>query len=722
MARAAFENYTGSGTFEIREAYFIAPLIVSEDEEKEVRTILTKDEAFLALATSEGIAETSRNALQGGFNFAIVSRSEPSEDGKSNWQEHARGKIIHLDMEPAKHYEIRQLEEDCNQETLAIPEAEQGSIERFKDTGPLVFGPRWKHLLKRVAIGANQALAVLELPESFATDLESFKLHPALLDVATSFVVLDKEGVYLPFSYKGVKVNGPLPEKVYSYIRWDENNSSKKASLHLNITIMDEQGTALVEVQDYTLRRVDDMLFSAETSPAVAVTREARSQEPAEVSSFVPKNQSFYLEISSPGNLDSLKLRATARRQPGPGEVDIEVYLTGLNFKDVLLALTASPDLPAHLTQFGSECVGKITAVGEGVEDFQIGDDVIAVTPGCFSAFVTTPATLVAPKPVHLISEEAATIPIAFMTAHYALHHLAKLGKGERVLIHAATGGVGLAAVKLAQNIGAEIFATAGNPEKRAFLRSLAIEHVMDSRSLDFADEVMRHTDGKGVDVVLNSLAGEFLAKSLATLGPFGRFVEIGKRDILQNSKLDLRPFEKGLSFFAINLSPELPGFRSLLLEVTRYFKDGVLTPLPYRVFPITEVARAFNYMAQAKHIGKVVVSMHDPEVLVAAAAGVPAAMDANAAYSIISAPGGSDFHKKPVAATNILQEVLGVEQVVIHDNFFDLGGASLQSLQVMAKANEAGIQLTPELLFEYQTIAELDEMYDALGLSQSKI
>ncbi len=805
MARAAFENYAGSGTFEIREAYFIAPLIVSEDEEKEVRTILTKDEA--------------------GFNFAIVSRSEPSEDGKSNWQEHARGKIVHLDMEPAKHYEIRQLEEDCNQKTLAIPGAEQGSIERFKDTGPLVFGPRWKHLLKRVAIGANQALAVLELPESFATDLESFKLHPALLDVATSFVVLDKEGVYLPFSYKGVKVNGPMPEKVYSYIRWDDNTSS----LHLNITIMDEQGTALVEVQDYTLRKADDTLFSAQTSPAVAVTREARSQEPAEVSSFVPKNQNFCLEISSPGNLDSLKLRATAHRQPGPGEVEIEVYLTGLNFKDVLLALTASPVLPAHLTQFGSECVGKITALGEGVEGLQIGDEVIALTPGCFSAFVTTPATLVAPKPVHLSSEEAATIPIAFMTAHYALHHLAKLGKGERVLIHAATGGVGLAAVKLAQNIGAEIFATAGNPEKRAFLRSLAIEHVMDSRSLDFADEVMRRTDGKGVDVVLNSLAGEFQAKSLATLGLFGRFVEIGKRDILQNSKLDLRPFEKGLSFFAINLSPELPSFRSLLLEVTRYFKDGVLTPLPYRVFPITEVARAFNYMAQAKHIGKVVVSMRDSELPIAAAE-APAAVNPAAAYSISSGAGDPGFHKMPVAATNILQpqltpfishkgsvaetwrngfqvesgilskdgveafsrllcssfpqvvvstrdlrarieehkalrttrvleelekpgvsmpkhprpllgndyaaprnedervlanilqEVLGVEQVGIHDNFFDLGGASLQSLQVMAKANEAGIQLTPELLFEYQTIAELVAMYDTLGLSQSKM
>src|SRR5205823_3475205 len=228
--------------------------IVREDEEKEVRTTITKDE--------------------NGFNFAIVSRSEPGEHGEPAWQEHARGKIAHFDLKPAKHYELTDLEEECNQDALTLPEAE----ERFKDTGPLVFGPRWKHLLKRVTVGTNQALAVLELPAAFATDLESSRLHPALLDVATSFVVLEKEELYLPFSYKGLKVNGPLPEKVYSYIRWNENNPSlrqpqathsgdvanrisspsKKATLHLNITIMDEQGTALVEIQDYTLRRADD--------------------------------------------------------------------------------------------------------------------------------------------------------------------------------------------------------------------------------------------------------------------------------------------------------------------------------------------------------------------------------------------------------------------------------------------------------------------------------
>src|SRR5262249_33983624 len=156
----------------------------------------------------------------------------------------------------------------------------------------------------------------------------------------------------------------------------------------------------------------------------------------------------------------------------------------------------------------------------------------IALAPASFSTFVTTAADFVVPKPDALSFEEAATIPVAFLTASYALHHLAKMSVGDRVLIHAAAGGVGMAAVQLAQRAGAEIFGTAGNPEKRAFLQALGVHHVMDSRSLDFANEVMERTGGQGVNIVLNSLAGAFIPASLAVLGAHGRFVEIGKRDI----------------------------------------------------------------------------------------------------------------------------------------------------------------------------------------------
>jgi NADPH:quinone reductase-like Zn-dependent oxidoreductase/acyl carrier protein len=298
------------------------------------------------------------------------------------------------------------------------------------------------------------------------------------------------------------------------------------------------------------------------------------------------------------------------------GEVEIEVGATGLNFKEVLGALGLIPVPTDFIFKFGLECAGTITALGEGVEGFEIGDEVIAFGSSCFSQFITTSANLVAPKPKHLSLEEAATIPIAFATAYYSLIKMGRLCQGESVLIHSAGGGVGMAAVQIAQWVGAEIFATAGRPEKREFLRSLGIEHVMDSRSLDFADEVIKCTNGRGVDVVLNSLGAEFIPKSLSVLARYGRFLEIGLRDILNDSPLGLRPFEKRLSFFAIQVEPEAPNFSSMWQEVVQHFKEGNFSPLPHRVFPITEVASAFEYMAQAKHIGKVVVSLQDKDAL----------------------------------------------------------------------------------------------------------
>lgn len=324
------------------------------------------------------------------------------------------------------------------------------------------------------------------------------------------------------------------------------------------------------------------------------------------------ESQNVYLTISSPGVLDTLIFRPIPRQKPGFGEVEIEAIATGLNFKEVLLALGLVPVPTDFNFKFGLECVGKITALGEGVDGLAIGDEVIAIGTSCFSRFITTSAQLVAPKPAHLSLEEAATIPVAFVTAYYALIKLGKLGQGERILIHSAAGGVGMAAVQIAQWIGAEIFATAGNDEKREFLRSIGIQQVMDSRSLTFADEVMKCTKGKGVNVVLNSLGGEFIPKSLGVLGRYGRFLEIGQRDILNNSQLGLQPFEKRLSFFAIQVEPELPNFSELWREVVQHFNNKNFTPLPHKIFPVSEIVRAFEYMTIGKHIGKIAISWQD--------------------------------------------------------------------------------------------------------------
>jgi phthiocerol/phenolphthiocerol synthesis type-I polyketide synthase C len=330
------------------------------------------------------------------------------------------------------------------------------------------------------------------------------------------------------------------------------------------------------------------------------------------------RDRSFQLEVAQPGILDSLRFRATPRRGPGVGEVEIDVSVTGLNFVDVLKALNVIPAPNGATSFFGAECAGTVCALGEGVGGLEVGDEVVAIAPDCFGGFTTTKAALVVRKPEHLSPEEAATIPVAFATAYFALHRAGGLREGERVLIHAAAGGVGLAAVQIARQTGAEIFATAGSEEKREYLRSLGVEHVMSSRSLDFADEVMRRTGGRGVDVVLNSQSGEAMMKGLAILSPFGRFLEIGKRDIFQNGALPLGPFRNHLSYFAVDLHrlsqerPELVG--ALLRELMRHFEERSFSPLPLQIFPLANVADAFRFMAQARHVGKIVVYQREDE------------------------------------------------------------------------------------------------------------
>jgi NADPH:quinone reductase-like Zn-dependent oxidoreductase/acyl carrier protein len=249
------------------------------------------------------------------------------------------------------------------------------------------------------------------------------------------------------------------------------------------------------------------------------------------------------------------------------------------------------------------------------VSELAVGDPVVALAPGCFSSYATTPATLAVPMPKDLSFEEAATIPIAFLTADYALRQLGGIRAGDRVLIHAASGGVGLAAVQLSQKAGAEIFATAGNPEKRRYLKSLGVPHVMDSRSLEFADQIRQTTQCRGVDLVLNSLAGQSIAESISVLAPGGRFLELGKTDLWNQDRVN--QVSPGVSFHAIALDqmaaddPQAVG--TSLRRLMEEFAARRLQPLPHRVFPAEEAADAFRYMARARHIGKIVVSAATP-------------------------------------------------------------------------------------------------------------
>lgn len=321
---------------------------------------------------------------------------------------------------------------------------------------------------------------------------------------------------------------------------------------------------------------------------------------------------------------------ADERPAPGPGEIEIEVAAAGLNFRDVMWNLRLLPEEALEDgyagAGYGMECAGTVSRTGPDVEGFHPGDRVVAFVPGAFASHVVAPVFAVSQMPEGLTFEAATTLPVAFLTAYYSLVHLGQLRRGETVLIHGGAGAVGLAALQIAQHCGAKVIATAGSDEKRALLRNFGVDFVCNSRSLSFADEISAHTEGKGVDVVLNSLAGEAMIRSMDCLRPFGRFIELGKRDFYGNTHLGLRPFRRNLSYFGVDVDQLLNGHRELaqrlFADVVRLFAGGQLVPLPYRAFAGDQVGDAFRLMQRSGHIGKIVVTPATQATIAAGAAG----------------------------------------------------------------------------------------------------
>jgi len=321
----------------------------------------------------------------------------------------------------------------------------------------------------------------------------------------------------------------------------------------------------------------------------------------------LPDSADYGLEILERGGLEQIALRPRELRVPEAGQVQIRVEATGLNFRDVLNLLDLYPGDPGPL---GGECAGVITAVGEGVTGLAVGDRVMVLAPASFASHLCTLACWAAPIPERMTFEEAATIPIAFLTADYALRRLAGLQAGQRVLIHAASGGLGLAAVQIAQQIGAQVFATAGNPRKRAFVRALGVSEVMNSRTLEFAQRIKEVTAGQGVHAVLNALAGEAIGKGIESLVSGGHFLEVGKTDLWDQERADaLNP---GVQFHAIALDdmmreqPERVG--EMLQALSRDLHRGRLKPLTLQSYDIRHLPEALRTMSRAEHLGKLVI------------------------------------------------------------------------------------------------------------------
>ncbi|MFI9383507.1 SDR family NAD(P)-dependent oxidoreductase [Kutzneria sp. NPDC052558] len=321
---------------------------------------------------------------------------------------------------------------------------------------------------------------------------------------------------------------------------------------------------------------------------------------------------SWRLDIRRRGSLDGLALVAAPEQPLKPGEVRVAMRAAGVNFRDVLGALGA---YPGEVT-IGIEGAGVVTEVAPDVTSLAVGEAVLGLFTHAFGPTAVTDHRTVAPIPDGWSFEQAASVPVAFLTAYYGLVDLARLSAGESVLVHAAAGGVGMAAVQVAKCLGAEVFGTA-SPAKWDVLRESGVDdtHLASSRTVEFGDQFLAATGGRGVDVVLNSLTGEFIDTSLRLLAPGGRFLEMGKADIRDEVE----------AFDLMDAGPER--IRQMLAEVLEMFAAGRLRPLPVTRWDVRRAPAAFRTMSQGKHIGKIVLTMPraiDPDgtVLVTGASG----------------------------------------------------------------------------------------------------
>ncbi|KAI1488819.1 hypothetical protein F5X96DRAFT_684632 [Biscogniauxia mediterranea] len=355
------------------------------------------------------------------------------------------------------------------------------------------------------------------------------------------------------------------------------------------------------------------------------------------------------MEMGKPGRLDTLRwVGAQAVAAPlAEEEVEIEVHSLGLDYRSVLMATGAMKGFA-----IGREGAGVVRKVGSGVSKFRAGDRVVFLKPGSFATAVRAPQALCGKIPDGVDFVDAATLPLAFATAYHSLIEVGHLKKGESVLIHSGAGAVGLAAIQIAQMVGAEIYATAGNAEKRAFLTSafgIPAERIGDSRSAAFADLVARQTGGRGVDLALNPLSGELLHATWRCVAEYGTMVQLGKRDAAGKGKLDMDRFQANRSYCSVDMDhiavnrPDK--IEALLSQTMQLLRSGSIAPLPVsQVFPASELQQAVKSMQPGTHTGKTVVSVRSPELqlgVVAAAPPQPLRLDPAASYLVAGGLGG---------------------------------------------------------------------------------
>jgi len=365
----------------------------------------------------------------------------------------------------------------------------------------------------------------------------------------------------------------------------------------------------------------------------------------------IDRKKSFQISVAEKGNIESLKSFGRERKLPGRDEVEVEIQATALNYRDVLCCQGLMSDESVPL---GDDCSGVIVTIGDNVQHLNVGDKVMVLSPGCLASHIVVSKDLVCPVPKGLTMEESASVPLVFSVGYYALHKLANIKKGDRVLIHSAAGGIGLAAIQLAKIVGAELYCTVDSPEKLSYLRSSGIEHVFNSRTVDlstrrqegesvrhpvsdtspsssaaleinlehtpafrpgsrevdFYDEIKKVIGDERIDIVLNSLTGELASKSYALLHQSGCFLDLTKGASSLSKDITSSKQYHSIDFYDV-IKEDPKGIQSIFHELLKLFEKGTLKTLPVKTFSLENSISAVHYLSQIGHIGKVVIS-HD--------------------------------------------------------------------------------------------------------------
>jgi NADPH:quinone reductase-like Zn-dependent oxidoreductase len=401
--------------------------------------------------------------------------------------------------------------------------------------------------------------------------------------------------------------------------------------------------------KDFEFKTENGELFVPRVTNDVALNSFVKNETSADATlssqPFVQPGRRFHLEIGSYGALDTLYFADDEVEPLADDEIEIEVKATGLNFKDIVVTM-------GQLAQpyIGIECSGIVSSIGKKVTNLKVGERVMALPLGGYSTFARCKGTSATPIPENVSLEVAATVPVVFCTAYYALYELGRLknGTGEKVLIHAAAGGVGQAAIMLAQMADADIYVTVGSAEKKEFLITqygIREDHIFYSRDASFGRSLREVTGG--VDIVLNSLAGDLLRETWECLAPFGRFIEIGKADITKNTRLDMLPFEYNVSFHSVDLT-KIAAYRPWLMKqlldnVSSLMAHGFIHSIfPLSSYPISEIETAFRALQTGKSMGKIVVIPQEGDHVNAVVAKTGSnILKADATYILIGGTGG---------------------------------------------------------------------------------